>query len=322
MADAGALFLGGMEVGLRARRQREARQEDERTRGMRDMERQVDLRRKQQLANEFELELQARKQDAANYVEAEKAFGLYQEALGSMDQGSPQFPEAYRQATLSYLPTILKNPGVAKKWEAVDGVTKQGQAFTLRKAREASMIGAVREAADLGIVNVPTTQDGQPDITALQELMTTRLQEIDDQRIKERQASHGTTRQTQGIGLKVKVQAEAQNLEEINKQLLDRNATPEKRQWLLAEKSRTIKNIDRLERMSASQGGSVEPQSAPIGAPESGEVVEPSMPDAPVAPRGGPKAPTAPRSPGQSQKSPMENGYGVFEMDGYKVRIK
>lgn len=310
-AASGALFNQGVANGLQARRQRDARKEFERTQPQRDAETEIELRRRRAVAENLEADIQIRKAEAANYVEAEKAFELYTGALEQIDWGNPEAAKSYATVTRQYLPTILKHEGTARKWNALDGVTKRGQAFTLQKVDEANVIAAIQEAASEGIIDIPRdAATGEPDRAALQEMIDRRRQERYDQAVRLRSTPYGRSATGRAApmtpGVKAKLDAEADSLRKVNEALMAPRLTPEAKQGLLAEKSRILKNIDRLDRMVATEAPSAEPagEASPITA-EAG-------------PRGGPAAPTAPGG----QEPGSLDGYGVFEMDGYQIRFK
>lgn len=318
-AASGALFNQGVANGLQARRQREARKEFERTRPQRDAEMEIELRRRKAVAENLEADIQIRKAEAANYVEAEKAFELYTGALDQIDWGSPDAAKSYATVTRQYLPTVLKHEATARKWNALDQVTKRGQAFTLQKVDEANIIAAVQEAASEGIIDIPRdAATGEPDRGALQELIDARRREKYDQAIRLRATPYGRPSAAAASGksapmspgMKAKLDAEADSLRKVNEALMAPRLTPEAKQSLLAEKGRILKNIDRLDRMAAVE-------TAP--AADAGTDSPPMTAEA--APRGGPSAPAAPAAPGSENAGPIE-GYGVFEMDGYQIRFK
>lgn len=318
-AASGALFNQGVANGLQARRQREARKEFERTRPQRDAEMEIELRRRKAVAENLEADIQIRKAEAANYVEAEKAFELYTGALEQIDWGSPDAAKSYATVTRQYLPTVLKHEATARKWNALDQVTKRGQAFTLQKVDEANIIAAVQEAASEGIIDIPRdAATGAPDRAALQELIDMRRREKYDQAIRLRATPYGrssTGKPAQlGPGSGAILEALTGQLRDMDKEIATIRARVAARgEKGLVENQKALSEMQRrresLVRAIESYDSKVAPQPS---APESQPITTGD------APRGGPAAPTAPGREGQDELE----GYGVFDYKNYNVYFK
>lgn len=267
-------FAQGMGLGAqavqfgieRADRRKQANVENARQ-SERDMvdrlDREVDRKRKDQLFEQFNVELAAKRDEAARYVEASGAFDRFNAAASLLDSGNPAALDQYATVTKQYLPTILKHEGVSRKWEAADRVFKQGQAFTNKKIADTSVLQSMEEAARLApevMINPPKLPDGTPDFASIRETIATRRQEIADQQIELRRAAvdarmeaeasgayGGRSRDQLPPGTKVELDAVGDELRTVNKALAEPKLTPDRKLELINRKSslqRRIRSFD------------------------------------------------------------------------------
>lgn len=152
MGDRGALFLQGFNSGAaiaaRKRSDAMARDRDMYEREKDKIEWEAGKKEREARAAQIEFENEARKRDAADYVEAERAFQLWNDGLRQIDWGSPEASAQVEQLTTQYLPTITKSGPVLKKWQTVDTAIQDTRAFVNKKRLEQQLAGLQQHALD------------------------------------------------------------------------------------------------------------------------------------------------------------------------------
>lgn len=314
MADVGALFNQGFANGLRAKQQKRDREIqnqrleiEKRQQTEAELDGAIRRKRMQQVVEEQDFAAAARKDDAARFIEADKALEMFNAGYGLIDWGSPDSPKQYQALTQQYLPTILKHDSAAKRWEAQDKATQQGQQFTLKKALDAERLATVRRAVEMGIVSIPTTQSGEVDYETLQQKMDERKEASFQDALQLRKAAIEARGEATGVGGKMLPGAKAEietvktELNGINRELMNPKLTPEQKLPLVNRKSSLQKRLRRFD-----------------NDPDSWEQPPPVM----IPQRQGPQAPSAPGPQGNPTKpeSPSE-GSKSFHVGPFKVRF-
>ncbi len=196
-------FSNGMEVGQRAamfgltradqNRQQETENRRQAERDAQDrLDRELDRKRRDQLYAQFSVEVQAKRDEMARFVESSAAFDRFNAAASMLDPGNPASLDQYATVTKQYLPAILKHEGITKKWEAADRVFKQGQAFTIKKVSDAAVLQSMEEAARIApevMINPPKNPDGTPDFATIRNIIADRRREIEEHQVNLRRAA-------------------------------------------------------------------------------------------------------------------------------------
>lgn len=249
------------------------------------LDRELDRKRKDQLGESLNLELQTRRDEAARFVEASAAFDRFNAAASMLDPGNPAALDQYATVTKQYLPTILKHEGIAKKWEAMDRVFKQGQMFTVRKVADAAAIKSMEEAAQIApevMMNPPKLPDGTPDYASIRNIIADRRKEIEDHQVKLRRASTEARAEAEasgayggrtaakpqmGPGSKAELDAVADELRIVNKALLESNNNPDRKLELVNRKAalqRRLRSFDSSAQQAPEQVSQPAASSQPI----------------------------------------------------------
>lgn len=284
-------FASGMQMGLgafqagvanaRADRQ-EARQR--RLDAEAEIDREIERDRQNRIGESLQLEIAAKKDEAKRLVEATSAFEEFSAATSLIDDGDPEAPTKYSAITQQYLPKILKHDAVARKWEALDRVKKQGAAFTTKKVTESVALQAMQDAARIApeiLLDPPKKPDGGIDYAAVAERLRERQAELADQAINLRRAAvdaraeaersgayGGTTRRGEELppGTKAELEGVADELKMVNKAMSEPNLRPDRKLELVNRKSalqRRLRSFD--SRVAPVQNET--PGKPPVGVP-------------------------------------------------------
>ena len=328
--DAGALFGQGFANGVNAVRVRDARKEaekrqalEERQQTERELDGEVDRKRRNELSQQWEFEMAAKKADAARLLESETAFNKFGEVIQSIDWSSPDSLKQYGQAVNLHIPTIAKHESTLKKWEAVHRATMDNASFTQAKMADIQLVDLQKQLAqrDLGPTGMAIAADVKAGKLTQSEAIA-RAQELIDQRdekeFKQAKQLRGMTRSASAVPKpSMQEQVELKDLDTMIEADLKtyqslapggKPKTDEKSQdQILAVTSRIAKNRERRKQLAAgidkrvSGADESEPESTSSPAPEpekksvrmggqiySGEITQ-----------SGPQAPRPPAPPGR-----------------------
>lgn len=228
----------------------------ERDMALREADSAIDSKRKGMLAAQMELEQREKLDDFKRFGEADSAFNKYNAAVGLIDWGSPDSGKQYESVLQQYAPEIQKHDKVAKKFDAIDRVTKANQYFTTKRVLEQAEVTSMREAAELMpelLLDPPRKPDGTPDKVAIADKLRQYKQDQMENALELRRASIDARGEWGGYDQKPKLseaaraelQATKQELVEIDKTLANPRMAenPDAKLKLLNRKSSVLKRI-------------------------------------------------------------------------------
>ena len=246
---------------------------DERQQRDRELDAVIDRRHKAAMAEDLEMQNRLRKDQVTHFIEAESSWTKFEQAEKAIDWSNPDAPRQYEMISASYLPGILKDERVTKKWDAYDKAIKDSMRFTATKTTEAAtaaaMSAAARIAPDL-LLDPPKKPDGSFDATTF----ATKLREREDELAKqaERLRAIGPSRAATRTGSrrlvlsdtdKQLLAGETRMLEEVRKRLLEmddnaktgRAKNPDRYLRLQNEERRIQRRIEEIRRRATPYSG-------------------------------------------------------------------
>lgn len=275
MADAGALFLQGYNIGAAVKDRKRRRALEERQQQESELNSAVQRRRMEAVAQSIEMEVQEKKADAARFVEAEAALGKFGTAVQSIDWSSPNARREYEQAVRLHLPSIQKHESSLKKWESFHSVTRQSQAFTDAKLAEMQMDDLRRAALDagVGVEGVAVSEEvkagrmsAAEGVERLRQLVVEKEKQVFERNMELRKASNPGKAPGLMPGEKAELDAVAAELTAVNKELANPKLSVDDKSILVGRKASLQRRLRSFDKASArggqtdgAQGGAGEP---------------------------------------------------------------
>lgn len=141
----------------------------------------VRAKKRTAMAAEIDFDMELKKDALKRFSEADEALSRFSAGLDLIDWGSPESGAQYEGITRQYLPKIIKDDRILRKFEALDGATKKGQAFTATRVMEASLVTAMKEAASIApelVAAPPKRPDGSVDFEAFRTSLEERRRQM------------------------------------------------------------------------------------------------------------------------------------------------
>lgn len=214
----------------------------------RELDAAVNQKRRENTESELNLQAEILRGSMERFSKADTAFSNFDVGVKQIDWGAPDAATKYEMLTRQYLPDIVQDQNILKKWETLNRVNSQSRAFVTQKTLEQMTQAAMEEAANIApelALDPPKKEDGSLDLEAFSEaLKAARKQRFEDSvTLREVSGRRAPAKPTLGPGAKAELGAVEDELRDVNKRLNEPKIDPDSKLRLVNRKSSLLKQL-------------------------------------------------------------------------------